>query len=177
MEGVGVSPEGSKPQSLIEELNKEQILEFREAFETFDRDHDGVISVKELKRILKMIGLDLPDEDVQDMFDEADQDGNGTLDFVEFMAMVTKKMTDTDVREDIKEAFKVFDKKGVGFLTTLELREIMMTHGDYSMSLDEVDEMISHADMDGDGSINYEEFVKVLTSTAKGKHLVRSSKT
>ncbi|XP_071833354.1 uncharacterized protein [Apostichopus japonicus] len=167
MEGVGVNREKPKSRNMIAELTTEQISEFREAFETFDRDKDGVISVDELRRIFKMIGLDLPEKDIQEMFNDADEDGNGTLDFQEFMAMVTKKMTNTDVREDIKEAFKVFDTKGVGSLTTIELREIMLSHGDYTMSPGEINEMLSHADIDGDGSIKYEEFVETLTSTDK----------
>lgn len=60
---------------MVEILYNFSKTEFREAFETFDRDKDGVISVDELRRIFKMIGLDLPEKDIQEMFNDADEDG------------------------------------------------------------------------------------------------------
>ncbi len=42
--------------------------------------------------------------------------GNGTIDFPEFLTMMAKKMKDTDSEEEIKEAFRVFDKDGNGFI-------------------------------------------------------------
>ena len=78
--------------------------------------------------------------------------------------MMARKMKDTDSAEEIKEAFKVFDKDGNGFISAAELRHIMTNLGE-KLSDEEVDEMIREADIDGDGQINYEEFVKVSTHT------------
>lgn len=36
--------------------------------------------------------------------------GNGTIDFPEFLTMMARKMKDTDSEEEIREAFRVFDK-------------------------------------------------------------------
>ena len=74
--------------------------------------------------------------------------------------MMARKMRDTDSEEDIREAFKVFDKDGNGYISAAELRHVMTNLGE-KMNDDEVDEMIREADVDGDGQINYEEFVKV----------------
>jgi hypothetical protein len=69
-------------------------------------------------------------------------------------------MKDTDSEEEILEAFKVFDKDGNGFISAAELRHVMTNLGE-KLTDEEVDEMIREADIDGDGQINYEEFVKV----------------
>ena len=69
-------------------------------------------------------------------------------------------MRDTDSEEDIREAFKVFDKDGNGYISTAELRHVMAGLGE-KLTDDEVDEMIREADVDGDGQLNYQEFVKV----------------
>ena len=61
------------------------------------------------------------------------------------------------------EAFKVFDKDGNGFLSAAELRHVMTKLGE-KLTDEEVDEMIREADVDGDGQINYEEFVKMMMS-------------
>ena len=42
--------------------------------------------------------------------------GNGEIDFPEFLTMMARKMKDTDSEEEIKEAFRVFDKDGNGFI-------------------------------------------------------------
>lgn len=89
-------------------------------------------------------------------------------------AMMARKMKDTDSEEEIKEAFKVFDKDGNGFISSAELKHVMTNLGTWSpavraaltapgekLSENEVNEMIREADVDGDGQINYEEFVKV----------------
>ena len=68
---------------------------------------------------------------------------------------------DTDSEEELKEAFRVFDKDGNGFISAAELRHIMTNLGE-KLTDEEVDEMIREADIDGDGQINYEEFVKVM---------------
>jgi len=72
--------------------------------------------------------------------------------------MMARKMKDTDSEEEILEAFKFFDKDGNGFISAAELRHIMTNLGEKLID-EEVDEMIREADIDGDGQINYEEFV------------------
>lgn len=110
------------------------------------------------------------------MINEVDADGNGTIDFPEFLTMMARKMRDTDSEEEIKEAFKVFDKDGNGYISAAELRHVMTNLGMFSLLLllawvglhvlrvhlgeklsdSEVDEMIREADVDGDGQINYD---------------------
>ncbi len=51
--------------------------------------------------------------------------GNGTIDFPEFLTMMARKMKDTDSEEEIREAFRVFDKDGNGFISAAELRYIL----------------------------------------------------
>ena len=94
---------------------------------------------------------------------KVDTDGSGSIDFPEFLTMMARKMKDTDSEEEILEAFKVFDKDGNGFISAAELRHIMTNLGE-KLTDEEVDEMIREADIDGDGQINYEEFVKMMMS-------------
>ena len=64
-------------------------------------------------------------------------------------------MKDTDSEEEIKEAFRVFDKDGNGFISAAELRHVMTNLGE-KLTDEEVDEMIREADVDGDGQVNYD---------------------
>lgn len=72
-----------------------------------------------------------------------------------FVIAARRKMKDTDSEEEIKEAFKVFDKDGNGYISAAELRHVMTNLGE-KLSETEVDEMIREADVDGDGQINYD---------------------
>ena len=69
--------------------------------------------------------------------------------------MMAKKMKESDGEEELREAFRVFDKDGNGFISGSELRHVMTTLGE-KLTDDEVDEMIREADLDGDGMVNYE---------------------
>jgi calmodulin len=69
--------------------------------------------------------------------------------------MMARKMKDTDSEEEIREAFKVFDRDNNGFISAAELRHVMTSIGE-KLTDDEVDEMIREADQDGDGRIDCE---------------------
>lgn len=72
---------------------------------------------------------------------------------IEFLTMMARKMKDTDSEEEIREAFKVFDRDNNGFISAAELRHVMTSIGE-KLTDDEVDEMIREADQDGDGRID-----------------------
>ena len=67
--------------------------------------------------------------------------------------MMARKMKDTDSEEEIREAFKVFDRDNNGFISAAELRHVMTSIGE-KLTDEEVDEMIREADQDGDGRID-----------------------
>jgi calmodulin len=71
--------------------------------------------------------------------------------------MMARKMKDTDSEEEIREAFKVFDRDNNGFISAAELRHVMTSIGE-KLTDDEVDEMIREADQDGDGRIDCQPF-------------------
>ena len=77
------------------------------------------------------------------------------MDFPEFLTMMSKQLASKDTADEIREAFRVFDKDGNGFISADELRHIMGNLGE-KMAEEEVEEMIQTADIDGDGKINYD---------------------
>jgi len=149
--------------NMADQLTEEQIAEFKEAFSLFDKDGDGTITTKELGTVMRSLGQNPTEAELQDMINEVDADGNGTIDFPEFLTMMARKMKDTDSEEEIREAFRVFDKDGNGYISAAELRHVMTNLGE-KLTDEEVDEMIREADIDGDGQVNYEEFVTMMTS-------------
>ena len=79
---------------------------------------------------MRSLGQNPTEAELQDMINEVDADGNGTIDFPEFLTMMARKMKDSDSEEEIKEAFKVFDKDGNGYISAAELRHVMTNLGE-----------------------------------------------
>merc|ERR1712031_135706 len=91
------------------QLTEEQLDEIREAFSLFDADASGMIDVRELKAAMRALGFEVKNEELKKMVTDIDNDGNGTIEFVEFLSMMTGKMGEKDSREDIEKVFKLFD--------------------------------------------------------------------
>jgi calmodulin len=64
--------------------------------------------------------------------------------------------------QDLREAFRIFDKDHSGYIEAKEIIAVTTTLGQ-ALSRDELEQFMSEADLDGDGRLNYEEFVKIMT--------------
>mmetsp|Transcript_140756 Transcript_140756/g.341980 ORF Transcript_140756/g.341980 Transcript_140756/m.341980 type:complete len:176 (+) Transcript_140756:290-817(+) len=145
------------PQNPADAITEEQIAEFKDAFLLFDNDNSGTITSDELGDVMRSLGQNPTEEDLKKMVDDIDQDGDGTIDFPEFLTMLIRSMTDTDSHEEVMEAFRVLDEDGNGYISSEELRNIMENLGE-KLTDEEITDIINEADIDGDGQIDYEEF-------------------
>jgi len=158
------STKSSKPASEARKnLTKQQISEFEEAFAMFDSDGDGTITTKELGNVMRSLGQEPTDQELRDMINEVDTDGNGEIDFEEFLDLLVKKMGEDDPEEEMKQAFRIFDKDNNGTIDANELKNVMKQLGE-NLTDDEVAQMVAEADLNGDGQIDFEEFKKMMGS-------------
>eukprot|EP00249_Psilotum_nudum_P007028 c20257_g2_i1 orf=212-661(+) len=146
---------------MAEQLTESQIAEFKEAFSLFDRDGDGCITTKELGTVMRSLGQNPTEAELRDMINAVIAGGKEKIDFPCFLHLMARKMKDTDSEEELKEAFKVFDKDQNGFISVAELRHVMTNLGE-KLTDEEVDEIIREANVDRDGQINYDEFVRMM---------------
>ena len=141
--------------TLAKELTKEQKEELKEAFILFDKDGDGTISAKELVVVMRSIGLNPTLEEIQSMMDEIEPGNNGEIEFEGFMALMAKKLKETEIEDELKEAFKAFDREQKGYYSLNDLRAMVFAYGD-RMSDAEIQEMFKEHDKEGRGEITYE---------------------
>lgn len=145
------------------ELTDVELTELKDIFAMFDKDNSGSIDIKELDAMVSSLGIAATPEDLHDMIQEADLDGSGTIEFSEFKLLIGPHFQKEKPPEDYVEAFKFFDKDGDGFISRTELRHIMNTV-DVSLAEADIEEMIKEADANGDGKIDFDEFIKMMQS-------------
>merc|ERR1719191_1503292 len=111
---------------------------------------------------MRSVGHNPTEAELQAMINEADAEGNGTIDYPEFLSLMERRIKNAvDTEEELIDAFRDFDRDGNGFISVAELRHVMTNLGE-KLTDEEIDEMTHEADVDGDGHINYEEFVKMM---------------
>lgn len=81
--------------------------------------------------------------------------GNDKIDFEEFLIMMGRRTVADDSEEEMRQAFRVLDADGNGYITPRELHRVMRNLGE-NLTDEEITEMVKQADLDGDGRINYE---------------------
>ncbi|XP_028063272.1 calmodulin-2-like isoform X2 [Camellia sinensis] len=148
---------------MADALAQEQIAEFREAFSLIDEDSDGLGSSLEVARVIQSLNEHPTKEEVEDTISEVDIAGNGTIDFEHYLNIMARKMKD-NVAEELKEVFKVFDQDQDGYISAIEVRHVMINLGE-KLTDEEAEQMIMEADLDGDGVVSYEEFVRMMMAS------------
>lgn len=157
---AGRKKAGPKP-----ELTEEQKQEIREAFDLFDADGSGSIDAKELKVALRALGFEPKKDEIKKMVAEVDKENKGTIDFNDFLMLMTMKMTEKDSKEEILKAFRLFDDDETGKISFKNLKRVAKELGE-NLTDEELQEMIDEADTDGDGEINEQDFLRIMKKTS-----------
>ena len=140
--------------------------QFRRVFEAIDENGDGKISPSELSQVLLCLGYDhsVAGVEAEGMVRQIDCDGDGFVDLDEFMGAVVNADVDPDgrssgvTRDDLRDAFLVFDADRDGKISAEELRRVLVRLGCDKCSVGECRRMIKGVDKDGDGFVDFEEF-------------------
>lgn len=143
-------------------MDEDQINECKKAFILHDVNGDGTINTKELAAVIHTLGRYTNDADLQLMIKDADPEDNGTIDLKSFLKMMKSQFRAFESDDELRALFRVFDKDGNGFISAAELRHVMASLGEKLTDL-EIDEMIVEGDVDGDGQVNFEDFVQMVT--------------
>lgn len=140
-------------------LTEDQIEEYKDAFHLFDRDGNGKVSSDELGPLMRSLGSNPKDEHLQDLINEVDYDGDGVLNFLEFIDLMVydKKQIDSDL--ELIEAFRAFDSDETGVIDSADIREAFMR---MSEGMSDVEDLIDAANVRGDRKVTFDEFVALV---------------
>ncbi|XP_027940850.1 probable calcium-binding protein CML23 [Vigna unguiculata] len=134
--------------------------EVRQIFNKFDKNGDGKISITELRDMLSTLGSKTTKEELKRMMEELDKNGDGFIDLKEFADFHCNDVGN-DQSKELRDAFDLYDVDKNGLITAKELHDVLRKLGE-KCSLSDCRRMISNVDADGDGSVNFEEFKKMM---------------
>ncbi|XP_047926707.1 uncharacterized protein [Anser cygnoides] len=150
--GSGAAPGPAFP------LSDQQRLQLREAFDLFDADGSGQMDVRGLKITMRALGCELRKEEMKRIISQVDEEGSGKINFESFL------QAEPYSEKEILKGFKLFDYDGTGKISFEKLKLVATEVGE-DITDEELQEMIDEADADGDGEVDQQEFLRILTLT------------
>jgi calmodulin len=148
-------------------LETDEIKVLKICFNLFDTKKQEFLGADDLDDILRAMGFRPSKEELQEILEEIDEDGSGEIEFGEFCQLCAKFLVeepdDETMKAELKEAFRVYDKEGQGFITTIQLREII-SEVDQNLSSEDLDGIIEEIDEDGSGTMDFDEFCQMMMS-------------
>lgn len=125
-------------------------------FKQFDVNGDGVLSPEEIVAMMKSVGIG--EQEAKHMAKELDDDGSGGIDINEMAHVHALAQT----KANDKQLFKMFDKDGDGQVTAAEILEVCNF-----LTSDQVSEIMTQADSDKNGKLNFDEWIKAMGAVRK----------
>merc|ERR1711976_1132975 len=143
-------------------LGEEQVLEIKDAFDLFDKDRSGEITVGEMLEAMRSLGYDTEHGEAAEHVKNLDKDGSGALEFNEFYELLTARFSENTTKYELQRVFSLFDTDKTGEISLANIRAIADQVGD-SGSDDELGDIVLKNDMNNDGKLDFEDFYAVLT--------------
>lgn len=145
-------------------LDEKEIESLKQLFLALDANGDGQLTVEELKTGLEESGREDLGGSLEKIMQECDADGNGVLDYTEFLAATADKRR--VLQEDVCwQAFRVFDIDGSGKIDKEELKSILdnqQVQEILTMDAESIMEILAKTDENGDGEIDFDEFMAMM---------------
>merc|ERR1739838_349479 len=143
------------------QLTDDQVADFKDAFKKFDAAGQGEIPTSELGTVMRMLGHNLKDDELEECIKAVDSDGGGSVDIDEFMELMRTKTKEAQDEVEVKEAFRVLDKEGKGEIHTDVITELLVQLDD-SLTEADLKDLIAEIDSDGSGWVDYDEFKALM---------------
>merc|ERR1712110_1327649 len=144
-------------------LEPDQVKVLKGCFDGF-ADEEGAIPADNVGNILAMMGLKVKPTALKEIIEEIDEDGSSLLEFGEFCQLSARFLIEEDdeaLKKELKEAFRIYDKEGIGYISTDTLKEILKEL-DNKLTEEDLIGIIEEVDEDGSGTLDFDEFMGMM---------------
>ncbi len=152
---VDVDVDMNEQKNNIDQINEEEKIKIKEAFALFDQNDDGILTKDELITLLRALGKYVTENNVNNLIQNIN-----TIDIHNFM-IILNKIAPKDTKQNLQEAFEIFDTENNGYINVPEFRNILTNLGE-KLTNDEVDNIIMQLDINNEGKIYKEIFLTTL---------------
>ena len=139
-------------------------------FDLFDTKKQDFLSGDDLGDIMRAMGFRPTEEELADLLHEVDEDGSGEIEFGEFCQLCATFLVEDppleEMKKELKDAFRLYDREGQGFITNDTLREII-TELLAPLTEEEVEGILEELDEDGSGSMDFDEFCEMMMTKSE----------
>ena len=140
-------------------ISDETMNILRKQYVSVTKDITQPIDPSMLEILTAKLGQNLSRNELEKMIKEVDKDANGTIEFDEFVQMMIKKRKQSEL--EMKDAFASLDRNKNGYISVEDLRHSFACMGE-QLSSEEIALLLEEIDEDGDGYINFQEFLKLM---------------
>mmetsp|Transcript_4152 Transcript_4152/g.8277 ORF Transcript_4152/g.8277 Transcript_4152/m.8277 type:complete len:219 (+) Transcript_4152:33-689(+) len=151
-------------------IEDERFDEIKKIFGFFDEKNTGSITCHDLGFVLRGLGFNVTEKKVSDVINEHDRDGDGLIDFPEFINILKKHDFNGPelLEKDVISHFAVFDRKKDGHIDQMDFIEILTQMEDTEVfTKEDVDALWKEVKVNGDRRINYIEFTNHMFDTSR----------
>ncbi|XP_067388115.1 calcium-binding protein 4 [Emydura macquarii macquarii] len=150
------------------DLSTVELDELLDAFKEFDTDQDGFISYKDLGACMRTMGYMPTEMELIEISQHIKMRMGGRVDFEDFVEMMGPKLREETAHmvgvHELKIAFREFDMDGDGEISSTELKDAILALLGEQLPVQEVEEILQDVDLNGDGHVDFDEFVMMLSS-------------
>jgi len=145
---------------MAENIDSAKIVEYKECFNLYDRDKDGMISIDQISVVMRSLGQCPSERELKEMTSKL---GKKKITFPEFLELMWKMMQKVrDPEQDIYRAFEVYDQNKAGVITMRDLHHIVTRTGE-KLSRQEFDYMVKQMGIPKNSTyVNYADLAKVF---------------
>lgn len=146
------------------DIGEDQLQDITEAFQMCDTKGEGSIETKQIKFAMRALGFEPRKEEIKKIIADIDKENTGKINKEDFIQLMVNRIAEKDANEEIIKAFQLFDENGSGNITFEDLKRVAKELGE-NIGDEELKEMIDEADLTGDGTVNRDEFLRIMKKT------------
>jgi len=146
---------------LVNTLSKEEMMKLTKTFNAIDLDHEGFISLDELKKAFEKSNINLSMNEITTIIENIDNDKNGKLNYSEFM-MASINIKKSISKNKLINLFQNIDTKKSGYINVDNLKEYLIRTGREVENIDEIIQLFNEVSKSNNCKISVDEFYNII---------------